>query len=296
MGVRMWQATRSKRDWRFALLRGGGFDQDDKLLTLIATGQRRPQGNLLSQSLVQRSGQTAWCHYRSLRVMRIAIDPDHRRKGLGSQLIETMEAYLIEYQYDYWGTSFGFHSDLLRFWQRFNIDVVNLGLRRDKASGLRSLQLIKPMNAKLIEASKQASQNFRVDLMAYKVSYLNDLSDADIDILTGSNQGAIQAEAFSYSVRDTKQLQRFLDAEISFDQAYPALRRFVYAKQTPVSKNKFIQTNENHFYLNKCGDLTVFAVYHAPQWRTIAKQFGLSGRREVIQAIKTELIQQTRSK
>ena len=131
--------------------------------------------------------------------------------------------------------------------------------------------------------------------MAYKVSYLNDLSDADIDILTGSNQGAIQAEAFSYSVRDTKQLQRFLDAEISLDQAYPALRRFVYAKQTPVSKNKFIQTNENHFYLNKCGDLTVLP-HHAPQWRTIAKQFGLSGRREVIQAIKTELIQQTRSK
>ena len=64
--------------------------------------------------------------------------------------------------------------------------MVNLGLRRDKASGLRNLQLIKPMNAKLIEASKQASQNFRVDLMAYKVSYLNDLSDADIDILTGS--------------------------------------------------------------------------------------------------------------
>ena len=62
-----------------------------------------------------------------------------------------MEAYLIEYQYDYWGTSFGFHSDLLRFRQRFNIDVVNLGLRRDKASGPRSLQLIKPMNAKLIE-------------------------------------------------------------------------------------------------------------------------------------------------
>ena len=59
----------------------GGFDQDDKLLTLIATGQRRPQGNLLSQSLVQRSGQTAWCHYRS-RVYVIAIDPDHRRKGL----------------------------------------------------------------------------------------------------------------------------------------------------------------------------------------------------------------------
>lgn len=274
----------------------GGFDQDDKLLTLIATGQRRPQGNLLSQSLVQRSGQTAWCHYRSLRVMRIAIDPDHRRKGLASQLIETMEAYLTKHQYHYWGTSFGFHSDLLRFWQRFNIDVVSLGLRRDKASGLRNLQLIKPMNAKLIEASKQVSQNFRVDLMAYKVSYLNDLSDADIDILTGSNLGAIQAESFSYSVRDAKQLQRFLEAEISFDQAYPALLRFVYAKQTPVSKQKFIQTNENHFYLNKCGDLTVFAVRHAPHWRTIAEQFGLSGRREVIQAIKTELIKQTRSK
>lgn len=274
----------------------GGFDQDDKLLTLIANGQRRPQGNLLSQSLVQRSGQTAWCHYRSLRVMRIAIDPDHRRKGLASQLIETMEAYLTKHQYHYWGTSFGFHSDLLHFWQRFNIDVVNLGLHRDKASGLRNLQLIKPMSAKLIEASKQASQNFRVDLMAYKASYLNDLSDADTDILTGSNQGTIQTEAFSYSVRDTKQLQRFLDDEISFDQAYPALRRFVYAKQRTESKNKFIQTNENYFYLNECGDLTVFAVDHAPHWRAITDQFGLSGRREVIQAIKTELIQQTRSK
>ena len=98
------------------------------------------------------------------------------------------------------------------------------------------------MSAKLIEASKQASQNFRVDLMAYKASYLNDLSDADTDILTGSNQGAIQTEAFSYSVRDTKQLQRFLDDEISFDQAYPALRRFVYAKQRTESKNKFIQS------------------------------------------------------
>jgi tRNA(Met) cytidine acetyltransferase len=274
----------------------GGFDQDDDLLGLIASGQRRPQGNLLSQSLAQRSGQTAWCHYRSLRVMRIAIDLDHRRKGLASQLIETMEAYLAKHQYHYWGTSFGFHSDLLRFWRRFNIDVVNLGLHRDKASGLRNLQLIKPMTDKLIESSKQASQYFSSDLMSYKKNYISDISDADIDSLIALEQDLLPAESFSYSIRDKKQVKRFIDTEISFDQAYPSLRRFVYNRQNLESRNKYFRSNENHFYLNGCADLTVFAVCHAPHWRAIAEQFGLSGRREVIQAIKTELIQQTRSK
>ena len=202
----------------------GGFEQSDELLDLIARGQRRPKGNLLSQSLAQRSGQADWCHYRSLRVMRIAIDEEYRRRGLASQLISTMESYLTNNQYDYWGTSFGYHADLLHFWRSFDVDVVSLGLHRDKASGLRNVQVIKPMSDSLDVLSDQAIKIFGMNLMAYKSHYLTDLCDSDVNLLIGQNVDQIKRLAASNFVYDNEQLLRFLNSEITFDQFYPALR------------------------------------------------------------------------
>ena len=269
----------------------GGFNEDDKRVHLITSGQRRPRGNLLSQLLSQRSGQTMWCQYRSLRVMRIAIEEPHRRSGLASDLISTMETYLTDNHYHYWGTSFGYHKDLLSFWNRFNIYVVNLGLHRDKASGLHSMQLIKPVLSLLVEPSKQAFRHFVADLMEYKKSYLTDLCRLDIALLVGSCAHNYQPQNYANRQHDTEQLNRFLLDQITFDQVYPALKRIRSA-----SNNTSLHTDENDFYLTDTAVLTSFTVDNAPQWRMIAEHFCLSGRREVIQAIKTELILQTRSK
>jgi len=82
----------------------GGFD--DQLSAEIYRGERRPQGNLLAQTLAFHAGceQAATLNYA--RIMRIAVHPQLQRQGLGSLLIKNVVAQEKQ-SVDAIGTSFG---------------------------------------------------------------------------------------------------------------------------------------------------------------------------------------------
>ena len=275
----------------------GGFDAAaDDMLNGIVSGQRRPQGNLLSQSIANQSADTQWCRVKSLRVARIAVAQSYRRQGIASRLLNSLEQFARAEACDYWGSSFGFDPDLLAFWQSHQALPVHLGLHRDKSSGMRNLMVVKALSKSLDKMSRSLYQQFIIDLPFWGKRYLEDMPTKAIKCLSndgfkfsymgeGKGEGESEDEYHSQLVPSEQQskaydhfrIQRFINAELPYDKIYPSLCRILLAaNKAPINY-----------------PITHSSLLLAPNWLALADKFQLNGRRDVIASIKAELIQLT---
>ncbi|MDB2409519.1 GNAT family N-acetyltransferase [Pseudomonadales bacterium] len=255
-----------------------GFVEDNDLLSGIVSGQRRPQGNLLSQSLANQSADANWCRVKSLRVTRIAVAQAYRRQGIASRLIESLEKFALTEGCDYWGSSFGFDSSLLAFWKSHKAFAVYLGLHRDKASGMRNMMVVKPLSKVLEQMSGSLHNYFINDLPYWADRYLPEISSDLITIQSNEkNKRIVDGQNGIYDLYsyDSLRIQRFINAELTYEKIYPSLCRFF--AHHPTADYAVTQAS-----------LTL-----APNWTLLANRFQLKGRRDVIASIKTELIQLT---
>lgn len=126
------------------VLAEGGLD--DGLAAQVAMGRRRPQGHLVAQALAHHTGQAALASQRYARVMRIAVHPTTRRRGLGRGLVRAVAAQAAGDGMDWWGASFAADPDSLAFWQAAGCGALRLGNSRDAASGTHSAILLAPLS------------------------------------------------------------------------------------------------------------------------------------------------------
>lgn len=132
--LHIWMILRSDNVLGVALVAEEGPLQTE-LVDDIWSGQRRPRGHLLPQTLVAQEGYKPAASLRYGRVMRIAVHPSLQRSQLGSQLLERIKQDLASEGMDCLGSSFSASSDLLNFWQLNGFEMVRLGSARDHISG-----------------------------------------------------------------------------------------------------------------------------------------------------------------
>ena len=140
------------------LIEEGGLDAD--LAEAIYNGNRRPNGDLLPQSLLAHSGIETAGQYRYQRIARIAVHPKLQRNGLGRFFTTTLTEKLAD-KTDCLGASFAESDDLLSFWLEANFDVVRLGLQQDDVSGSHAVMVVKPCSKQgqlLVEQTQQRLQ------------------------------------------------------------------------------------------------------------------------------------------
>ena len=87
---------------------------DDELIIQIQQGKRRPKGNLVPQALCFHENLSQACKLRSLRISRIAVQPNWQKKGIGQNLMKFMENSEV----DFLSVSFGYTDELAKFWQK----------------------------------------------------------------------------------------------------------------------------------------------------------------------------------
>ena len=109
-----------------------GKIQDTELLTQLTQGYRRPKGNLVPQALSLQYANTQIAQLHSLRISRIALQPQWQNHGLGSRLLEYLKAH---YEGDFLSVSFGYTTQLAHFWQKNGFTLVHLGHHQDASSG-----------------------------------------------------------------------------------------------------------------------------------------------------------------
>ncbi|OLO08027.1 hypothetical protein BTW08_09015 [Salinicola sp. MH3R3-1] len=111
----------------------GGFDAE--LANAIYHGQRRPRGHLLAQSLATHGGFEAAALACWWRIMRIAVHPAVRRRGLGAAMIEQVANAVRGHGLDRLGVSFGAEPSLIHFWRQQGFSTLRVGLTREASSG-----------------------------------------------------------------------------------------------------------------------------------------------------------------
>ena len=122
----------------------GGLDAE--LADAVFAGRRRPRGHLLAQTLSAHAGLAEAPRLRYARIVRIAVHPAARRRGLGRSLIDGIASHHRRAGLDAIGASFGADVGLLRFWQHCGLAPVHLGTRRNAASGAHAAVVLEGLS------------------------------------------------------------------------------------------------------------------------------------------------------
>ncbi|MCB1772979.1 MAG: tRNA(Met) cytidine acetyltransferase [Gammaproteobacteria bacterium] len=209
--VSLWVA-RAGTDLLGVVLLDAEGDIDADMAARILSGERRPRGHLLPQSLAVHAGIDAILRQRVLRVQRIAVHPDARRRGVGRALLEAVSAWAGTAGFDHLGCAFAADVGLLGFWRQCGFAVARVGLRVDPASGSHSLFMLRGLSAAGRVVAQQAAGGFQHGLpwslgMALRdldsrlaVSLLRGRDNADI-VLDGADR-----EILTRLVAGTRQL------------------------------------------------------------------------------------------
>jgi tRNA(Met) cytidine acetyltransferase len=150
----------------------------ESLCEAIYAGTRRPAGHMLPETLAAHVGIREAPRLRAHRVVRVAVHPEVRRRGLGRQLLDAIADAAAVEGTDYLGSAFGATPELLRFWAGAGYAVGRLGTQRGRSTGERSavvLRAISPSGRALFDTTRR---RWMANLPALLTDCLSDVEPA----------------------------------------------------------------------------------------------------------------------
>ncbi|WP_024852067.1 GNAT family N-acetyltransferase [Hydrogenovibrio kuenenii] len=120
----------------------------------------RKQGHLFPQQMHLQTGNSEWLLPRTLRIVRLAVQPEMQSQGIGSELLQSVIFDAEKAGFSAVTTSFGATPSLADFWHQNGFTALHLGIKRDKASGTHSLMMAQPFDLNLRELVAQQHRNF----------------------------------------------------------------------------------------------------------------------------------------
>lgn len=215
-----------------------GNMSDDELIIQIQQGKRRPKGNLVPQALCFHENLSHACKLRSLRISRIAVQPNWQKQGIGRNLIKFMENSEV----DFLSVSFGYTDELAKFWQKCGFVLVHLGEHQEASSGCYSAIALKGISkeglALVDTAYKQFQRNLPLSFHPFAINFeqnqLNWQLD-DFDWISLKNFANFHRTLFS-SIPAIRRLLKLAGKE-----NFPLISTYLTKKQLPINKKKGVE-------------------------------------------------------
>ncbi|EJG0450067.1 tRNA(Met) cytidine acetyltransferase, partial [Vibrio parahaemolyticus] len=242
----------------------GGLD--DELIEAIQLGQRRPKGHLTPITIINQLGLVKVGKLITSRVMRIAVHPDLQGSGIGKRMLTLLEES-VGAHVDYLSTSFGATDELIQFWQQAGYQSIRLGTMRDAASGCYSLLMVRQLANK--------SQTWIDDAQALFHEFLSASLSLVYPKLEPSLARSLLRQPIQHqTLHPTKRvlLQSYAQGGASYESIFVWLQQWL-----------------RQYGLAPVSDLMISKVFLNHDWGICAKQFGLSGRKQVEQQLRSEL-------
>ena len=188
---------------------------DKTLIRQIRRGERRPRGNLVAQMLCFQAGLVEACELRSLRISRIAVQPNWQQQGLGQRLITKMKQQQIKQQgeVDFLSVSFGYTPELFAFWQKCGFILVHFSKSKEASSGWYSVVALCPLSEEgqvfVQRAEKQFQRNLPLSFHPLATQFARTAIDWTLDS------------------SDWQSLKDFADFFLPLSSALPSIRRLI---------------------------------------------------------------------
>ena len=193
---------------------------DKTLIRQIRRGERRPRGNLVAQMLCFQAGLEEACEFRSLRISRIAVQPNWQQHGLGQRLIAQMKQQQIKQQQikqqgsvDFLSVSFGYTQELLAFWQKCGFVLVHFSESKEASSGCYSVVALCPLSEEgqvfVQRAKKQFQRNLPLSFHPLTIQFARTEIDWTLDST------------------DWQLLKDFADFFLPLSSVLPSIRRLI---------------------------------------------------------------------
>ena len=188
---------------------------DKTLIRQIRRGERRPRGNLVAQMLCFQAGLEEACELRSLRISRIAVQPNWQQHELGQRLIGQIKQQQIKQQgaVDFLSVSFGYTPELLAFWQKCGFILVHFSESKEASSGCYSVVALSPLSKEgrvfVQQAEKQFQRNLPLSLHPLATQFVR----TEI--------------AWTLDSSDWQSLKNFADFFLPLSSALPSIRRLI---------------------------------------------------------------------
>ena len=238
----------------------------DELIEQVWQGSRRPKGNLVAQSLVAHAGEKQAAQLHSLRINRIVVASDYRRQHIAKQLIETIMAKAINQHHDFLSVSFAYSEENYRFWLACGFTPVHIASHKQASSGSYSVMALRP----LTEQGQALTDKLQRKL-ARNAFWLKNIIDLPFDTMLNIDDNQ------HLSIQDIDELYGFCCYHRPFQATYAALCRLCqhHEQQLPLVKLTILKT-----------------LLHNPQSeQQVIKQYHLTGRNDLMKAIKQEVKQ-----
>ena len=191
----------------------GGME-DNTLICQIRRGERRPRGNLVAQMLCFQAGLEEACALRSLRISRIAVQPNWQQHELGQRLIAQMKQQIKKQNVvDFLSVSFGYTPELLAFWQKCGFILVHFSESKEASSGCYSVVALCPLSEEGRAFVQQAEKQFQRNLPLSLHPLTTQFTRTEIDWTLESS--------------DWQLLNDFADFFLPLSSALPSIRRLI---------------------------------------------------------------------
>jgi len=196
---------------------------DAELLDPIFDGRRRPHGHLLPQTLSAHAGLHDAPRLAHARILRIAVHPGARRRGIGRRLMAAVADRARTGGLDLIGASFGATPGLVRFWRRCGLEPAHLGTHRNAASGAHAAVVLGALTAAGQDLVHQARRRLLPRLAVLLAGPLRNLEPAVTAALLAGAPDAGPAP----NPAERREIGAFAGAHRSLDAARPALHRLL---------------------------------------------------------------------
>ena len=211
---------------------------DDELIIQIQQGKRRPKGNLVPQALCFYENLSQACKLRSLRISRIAVQPNWQKQGIGQNLMKFMENSEV----DFLSVSFGYTDELAKFWQKCGFVLVHLGEHQEASSGCYSAIALKGLSKEglaLVEtAHKQFQRNIPLSFHPFAINFEQNQLDWQLDELDWVNLKNF-ANFHRTLFSSIPAIRRLL--KLAGKENFPLISTYLTKKQLPINKKKGVE-------------------------------------------------------
>ncbi len=198
--------------------REGGFDAASA--DRVVTGRARPRGHMLAETIGAQLGEGAWLGFEGLRVVRIAVHPRRRRRGIGRRLVEHVETMARAAGRRYIGSSFGVGVAVGAFWRSAGFEPLWLGGRRNATSGARSLLVVRPLDAAVAAVARRARLRFLEGFCVRLAGLYADEEPAHVALLFDQVE-----PPFRPALADLVDVAAFAAGERNFESCFTGLWR-----------------------------------------------------------------------